>query len=138
MQMSVVAITWMMVVGRCGLASLFILGAINKSMAYAETASRMDSVGLSPAVLLLPLTILLEGAGGLLLASGTRLAPYAALALAVFTLATNWYFHRFWEVSEALAPLERSLFFKNIAVAGALLFVTATLFRSQGLARVGG
>ena len=129
---------WMLVIGRCGLASLFMLGALNKSVAYAETATRMDSVGLSPAFILLPLTILLEGIGGLLLASGTRFAPYGGLALAVFTLATNWYFHRFWEVEATLAPLERSLFFKNIAVTGALLFVTASLFRDQAMQKIGG
>lgn len=60
--------------GRCGLASLFILGALNKSTNFAETASRMESVGLSPTVILLPMVILLEGIGGLLLASGTRFA----------------------------------------------------------------
>jgi putative oxidoreductase len=129
---------WMLLIGRCGLASLFVLGAFNKSIAYVETATRMDGVGLSPAFILLPLTMLLEGAGGLLLASGTRFAPYAGLALAVFTLATNWYFHRFWEVDATLAPLERSLFFKNIAVTGALLFVSASLFRDQAMLKIGG
>lgn len=128
---------WMAIIGRCSLASLFVLGALSKTTAYSETAMRMDGVGLSPAFMLLPLTILLEGVGGLLLASGTRFAPYAGLALAVFTLATNWYFHRFWEVDATLAPLERSLFFKNIAVTGALLFVSASLFRDQGMIKIG-
>lgn len=136
--MPLVASSWLLIVGRWGLASLFIFGALNKSMAYNETALRMDGVGLSPAFVLLPLTMLLEGVGGLLLASGTRLAPYAGIALALFTLATNWYFHRFWEADAALAPLERSLFFKNIAVTGALLFVSASLFRDQALARISG
>jgi putative oxidoreductase len=135
--MVVTLTTWMLIAGRCGLASLFILGAVSKTMSYGETAARMESAGLAPAVLLLPLTILLEGAGGLLLASGTRFAPYAGLALAVFTLATNVYFHRFWEMDAGVAPLELSLFFKNIAIAGALLSVSATLFRDQALARIG-
>jgi putative oxidoreductase len=133
-----VATSWLLIAGRCALASLFIFGALNKSMAYNETALRMDSVGLSPAFVLLPVTMTLEGAGGVLLASGTRLAPYAGLTLAIFTLATNWYFHRFWEVDATLAPLERSLFFKNIAITGALLFVSASLLRDQAAARVGG
>lgn len=134
--MSVVGTSWLMIAGRCGLASLFVFGAINKAMAYGDTATRMESVGLSPALILLPLTMILEGFGGLLLASGSRLAPYAGLALAVFTVATNLYFHRFWEVDASLAPLERSLFFKNIAITGALLFVAATMFRDQAMANV--
>jgi putative oxidoreductase len=120
---------WIGIIGRWGLASLFILGAVSKATAYGETATRMDSVGLSPAFILLPLTIALEGLGGLLFASGTRFAPFAGVALAIFTVATNFYFHRFWEVSDAIGALERSLFFKNIAVTGALLCVSAAMFR---------
>jgi putative oxidoreductase len=135
--MPIIVTSWLTIVGRCGLASLFIFGALSKSAAYGETAVRMDGAGLSPAFLLLPLTMLLEGGGGLLLASGTRFAPYAGIALAIFTLATNWYFHRFWEVDATLAPLERSLFFKNIAITGALLFVSASLFQQHAMARVG-
>lgn len=120
--------------GRFGLASLFLFGALSKSMAFSETSARMESVGLSPALILLPLTLVLEGVGGLVLASGTRLAPYAGIALAIFTLATNGYFHRFWDVDVALATLDRSLFFKNIAITGALLFVSATLLRDRARA----
>lgn len=132
------ATTWLYILGRWGLASLFIFGAINKSTNFAETATRMEGVGLAPAMLLLPLTMLLEAGAGLLFASGTRLAPYAGVTLAVFTLATNWYFHRFWEVAPDLAPLERSLFFKNIAITGALLAVSAAIYRDWAVARVGG
>jgi putative oxidoreductase len=129
---------WTTVIGRWGLASLFILGALNKVTTYSETATRMDGAGLSPAFILLPLTILLEGVGGLLFASGTRFAPFAGLALAVFALATNVVFHRFWEADKAIAPLELSLFFKNVAIAGALLCVSATLLRDQALPKIGG
>lgn len=44
----------------------------------------------------------------------------------MFTLATNAVFYRFWEFSEPIASLEVSLFFKNVAIAGALIFVAAT------------
>lgn len=126
--MTEVITQWIGIIGRWGLASLFILGAVSKVTAYAETASRMESVGLSPAAILLPMTILLEGFGGLLFASGTRFAQFAGIALAVFTIATNLYFHRFWEAGDALGALERSLFFKNIAVTGALVCISAALF----------
>jgi len=83
----------------------------------------MVDVGLAPAALLLPATILLELIGGLSVAYGRRPAIYAAPALFAFTLATNLWFHRFWELEGEIATLELSLFFKNIAIAGALLFV---------------
>ncbi|MEN7344353.1 MAG: DoxX family protein [Pseudomonadota bacterium] len=112
--------------GRFGLASLFLLGGLNKLMNFASTQSRMIEVGLEPTVVLLPMTIGLELIGGGLLAAGVR--PWvsrAAMVLCVFTLATNAFFHRFWELDGPLANLELSLFFKNIAISGALLFVAA-------------
>jgi uncharacterized membrane protein YphA (DoxX/SURF4 family) len=112
-------------VGRAGLASLFILGAINKIATWDTVATRMEEVGLSPAWLLLPATVALEGIGGLMVALGVRGHHIAAGALAVFTLATNWYFHRFWELEGQIAGLELSLFFKNIAIAGALVAIAA-------------
>lgn len=118
-------------VGRIGLASLFLLGGINKIANFAPTAERMESVGLAPALLLLPVTIALELVGGTMVAFRLRFAWIAALTLAIFTQATNVYFHRFWELSGQLAELELSLFFKNVAVTGALIFVAMTLKPSE-------
>lgn len=124
-------IKWTLIISRWTLASLFILGGINKMIAFSATALRMESVGLAPVAILLPITIALEIGGGLLLASGSRFASFAGFALAFFTLATNLFFHRFWSVDAALAPLELSLFFKNVAIVGGLMFVSATILRDQ-------
>ncbi|MEL7546066.1 MAG: DoxX family protein [Pseudomonadota bacterium] len=113
--------------GRVLLASLFILGGFNKLASYAETLVRMDLVGLSPAFILLPATILLEIGAGLIVIAGRRYAVVAALALATFTLATNVFFHRFWAIEEPLRSLEISLFFKNVAIAGGLLLTAGVL-----------
>ncbi len=111
--------------GRIGLASLFLLGGMNKITTYGETALRMESVGLAPAVLLLPATIALELGAGLLVAIGRRGAAPAALCLALFTLATNVYFHDFWTMTGETRALELSLFFKNVAIAGGLVYVAS-------------
>lgn len=123
-------------VGRAGLASLFILGGLNKLMTYGDVAARMESVGIAPAAVFLPLTILLEIGAGALLALGPivaagRYGPPAALALAVFTIATNVFFHRFWELEGEIQELEISLFFKNVAIAGALVLASATFARDE-------
>ncbi|MEO1306122.1 MAG: DoxX family protein [Pseudomonadota bacterium] len=118
-------------IGRLGLASLFILGGINKALNYQSTLERMSDVGLTPASLLLPATIALELIGGACVAYGRRPAAFAALALFVFTLATNYWFHRFWELDGEIAALELSLFFKNVAIAGGLLLLVREL-SSQG------
>ena len=111
--------------GRIGLASLFVLGGVNKLLNFSITSQRMSAVGLVPAELLLPLTIMLELGAGMLVARGGRWAWPAGLALALFTLATNIIFHRFWDLSGPLRDLELSLFFKNISIAGALLYCAA-------------
>jgi putative oxidoreductase len=118
-------------IGRVILVSLFLLGGLNKLLNYDATLAMMQRAGLNPAPLLLPAVIALELGGGALVAFGKRFAVPAALALALFTIATNLVFHRFWAMSGPVAPLELSLFFKNVAIAGGLLFVAATLARSD-------
>lgn len=118
-------------IGRVGLASLFLLGGANKIMQFTVTAERVESVGLVPTAILMPATIGLELVGGAMLACHTKYAWGAALVLAVFTLATNLYFHRFWTLEGEIAALELSLFFKNVAIAGALVFAASTLFPSD-------
>ena len=116
---------FLIAVGRVALASLFVLGGVNKLLNFSTTAQRMSVAGLVPAQLLLPLTIFLELGAGMLLARGGRWAWPAGLALALFTITTNVVFHRFWELSGPLRGLELSLFFKNISIAGALLYCAA-------------
>lgn len=130
--------TWqgpLAVLGRSGLASLFVLGGINKILTYEDTLARMIEVGLVPASILLPATILLELLGGLMIVYGRRASIYAAGALCLFTLATNFWFHRFWELDGDIAALELSLFFKNVAIAGALLFCAASVASLEAASR---
>ena len=118
---------WALVGGRIALASLFLLGGLNKVLNYNATLASMDAVGLSPAPLLLPLVIGLELIGGALVAVGRRGSTLAALALAMFTLSTNVFFHDFWNMDGNIAALELSLFFKNISITGGLLFFAGAL-----------
>ncbi len=107
------------------IASLFILGGINKIFNYSAVLDTMGSAGLPLVSVLLPLTILLELAGGALVAIGARFHVQAALTLAVFTVATNIVFHAFWGMEGSERAVEISLFFKNVVVVGALLHISA-------------
>ena len=118
---------WALVGGRIALASLFLLGGLNKILNYTATLASMEAVGLSPAPLLLPLVIGLELIGGALVAFGRRGAALAALALAMFTLSTNVFFHDFWNMDGDIAALELSLFFKNVSITGGLLFFVGAM-----------
>ena len=112
-------------IARVLIASLFILGGINKLLNYSAVLASMSEVGLPLVEVLLPLTIALELGGGLLVAIGKHYHIQAALALAAFTLATNLLFHAFWGMDGAERGVELALFFKNIVVIGALLHVAA-------------
>ena len=121
----------LIVTGRIMLGSLFVLGAINKIINYAATSASMQAVGLEPVAILLPATIILELAGGLWLAACLSRPWFFAAALAVFTLSTNWFFHAFWTLEGAERQLEIALFFKNFAIAGALLLVAGLSFEKS-------
>ena len=119
------------VVGRAVPGGFFVLAGINKLANYADTVAYMEGVGLPGA--LLPLVILLEVGGGLVVAAGrpARALPWAAVALAGFSALTNLFFHRFWSLEGPMQQLELSLFFKNLAIAGGLLMVSGAVMTQK-------
>ena len=104
-------------VGRVGLAAIFLLAGMNKITAYAGTQGYMESVGVPGA--LLPAVIALELIGAALVVAGfqTRLA---ALALAGFSVVSALLFH--FDLADQMQFI---LFFKNIAMAGGFLVLAA-------------
>ena len=102
-------------VGRALLASLFVLEALSKLGAYELAAKYTAAFGV-PAQLL-PLAIVVELAGGAMIALGwhTRIA---ALALAAFCLATALIFHTKFGDRNQLIHFE-----KDVALAGAFLIL---------------
>lgn len=114
------------VVGRIGLASLFLLGALNKVLNYGQVLDQMSREGLPISAVLLPLVIALELFGGLAVAIGRMFVVPAAMALAAFTIGANSIFHDFWNMEGAAAQLELALFFKNVSIAGALLLLAGS------------
>ena len=110
-------------VGRILLAVIFITSGFGKITGYDHTAAYM-ATKLPMVGVLLPLTILTELGGGILLAIGWK-ARWAALALAGFTLLAALIFHNFWAVEAAQKMAQQINFNKNIAIAGGLLMVFA-------------
>ncbi|QCI65591.1 DoxX family protein [Phreatobacter stygius] len=100
------------------LAAIFIQAGFGKIFGYAGTSAYMASAGV-PGILL-PLVIIVELIGGLMILVGyqTRLA---ALALAVFTLLAALLFH--FQPGNAM---QMGQFMKNLAIAGGFLQIFAT------------
>jgi len=103
--------------GRVLLALMFVLAGINKISGYAGMQGYMESMGVPGA--LLPVVIVLEVLGGLLLMLGwhTRIT---AFLLAGFTIIATLIFH------SNLGDQTQMLFFmKNLSITGGLLMVVA-------------
>jgi putative oxidoreductase len=101
------------VAARLLMAQIFIISGISKISGYSGTQGYMQSMGV-PGVLL-PLVILVEIGGGLALLFGIK-TRWAAAALAIFTLAAAFLFHR-----DFANQMQMINFMKNLAMAGGLL-----------------
>ena len=100
--------------GRLLLSLIFVVEGWLKVADYSGTQGYMEANGVPGA--LLPLVILTELGGGLLVAFGL-FARWAAFALAVFCLLTALLFH--------MAPDQAVHFYKNLALAGGFLMLAA-------------
>jgi len=104
-------------VGRLLVASLFMLEGLSKIRGYDLAVAYMERFAVPSA--LLPLAILLELGGALLLAIGWQ-ARLAALALAIFSILAAVLFHANFSDRNQVLHLE-----KDLAIAGGLLVLFA-------------
>jgi len=110
--------------GRILLALLFVPAGYGKIAGFSGTVGYAASMGMPlPSVgVAIGLAIELLGGLALLIGWGTR---WAALALAVFTLAASFVFHAYWSLPEAQQATQQLMFFKNLAITGGLLAFAA-------------
>lgn len=106
------------------LVLLFLPEGIHKIGGFSGTAGYIGAAGLPLPALGAVLAIVVEVIGSLALLVGYR-ARWAALAMAIFTLAAGALFHRFWAVPADQSMLQHIMFFKNMAIAGGLLMIVA-------------
>jgi putative oxidoreductase len=109
------------VVGRTLVALLFILAGVAKIAGPRPFLDHMAAHHIPRA--LLPLVILLELGAGTAVLIGWQL-PFAAGALALFCVATAVGFHL-----DLANKAERTLFIKDLAIAGALMVIAASASR---------
>ena len=107
--------TGIAILGRTLLALLFLFAGAIKVLNPDFFVRRMAGSGVPG--FLLPAVIALELGGGLALFLGWKM-QYAGGVLAVFCIATAVIFHR-----DFANAAERNVFFKDLALAGALMFI---------------
>jgi putative oxidoreductase len=106
--------------GRVLLALIFIISGYGKIGGYAGTAGYMASKGMPMVEVLLPLTILVELGGGLLLAIGWK-ARWAAAALFLFLIPVTLVFHNPAGLAPAEAGQQMINLLKNVSIMGGML-----------------
>ncbi|MEP7062286.1 MAG: DoxX family protein [Betaproteobacteria bacterium] len=110
--------------GRILIAILFVPAGWGKLMGgFAGTVGYVASKGLPMPQVLAAGAIFCELFVGLALLVGFK-TRWAALLLALFTVVAALFFHNFWAMSDVAAAATNKInFFKNLAIAGGLLFV---------------
>lgn len=107
-------------VGRILLAAIFITSGFGKITGFEGTVGYIASKGLPLPQVGAIVAILVELGGGLMLAIGFK-ARWAALAIAIFTLAAGILFHNYWAVEAAQKMGQEINFWKNVAITGGAL-----------------
>jgi len=111
-------------VGRILLALIFITSGFAKITGFDGTVGYIASKGLPMAALAAVLAIVVELGGGLAVAFGF-MTRWAALALAVFSVAAGFAFHNYWGVPADQVMMQQINFWKNISIAGGFLALAA-------------
>lgn len=109
--------TYLPTAGRILLSIIFILAGVSKIGGIEGNIGYMEAFGV-PGILIWP-SIIIEVGAGLLLLVGYQ-ARWAAGALALFTLATALIFH-----TDFTDQTQMTMFLKNLAITGGLLYVIA-------------
>ena len=107
-------------IGRILLALIFIISGFGKITGYAGTAGYMASKGLPMVAILLPLTILVELGGGLLIALGWK-ARWAAAVIFLFIIPVTLVFHNPVGLDAAQAQQQMINLLKNVSIMGGML-----------------
>jgi putative oxidoreductase len=106
--------------GRVLIAVLFLPAGLGKLMGFAGATSYIASAGLPLPQLGAVIAIIVEFGLGLCLLIGFK-TRWAALILAVFTVAAGIFFHNYWAVPAEQVMMMKINFYKNLAIAGGLL-----------------
>jgi putative oxidoreductase len=111
-------------VGRILIAIMYVPAGFSKIGGFSGTAGYIASKGLPLPEVGAAIAIVVELVGGLMLLIGWK-ARWAAIALAVFTLAATFFFHNFWGMPADQQMVQKLMFNKNIAIVGGLLLAFA-------------
>jgi putative oxidoreductase len=117
--------SFMMLLGRLCLCTIFILSGIGKFLQPDATSLYMAAKGMPLIPFFLYASAIIEVLGGVLLFFGLK-TRWAAFILALYLIPVTAIFHSFWNTIPIESELQLIEFLKNLAIIGGLLYITAT------------
>lgn len=111
-------------IGRLLFALIFVPAGWSKIAGFSGVAGYIASKGVPLPEVCAAIAIAAELGLGLLILVGWQ-TRWAALGLAVFVAVITPIFHNFWAVPEAQMMMQQQAFFKNLAIVGGLLVLSA-------------
>ena len=111
-------------IGRWLIAYVFLPSGIGKIAGFAGTVSYIASKGLPMPEVGAALALAVEVLGGLALVLGFK-TRWAAIALAIFTLAAGIIFHNYWAMPAEAQMLQKIIFDEHLGLIGGLLLLAA-------------
>jgi len=107
-------------IARLLMVAVFLPAGLNKVIGFEGTVGYIASVGLPLATVGAVVAIVVEVGGSLALLAGFA-TRWAALVLAVFTLAASVFFHNYWAMPADQQFVQQLLFSKNVGLVGGLI-----------------
>ncbi len=107
-------------IARLLMVAVFLPAGLNKVIGFEGTVGYIASVGLPLATVGAVVAIVVEVGASLALLAGFA-TRWAALVLAVFTLAASVFFHNYWAMPADQQFVQQLLFFKNVGLVGGLI-----------------
>lgn len=111
-------------IGRILVAYLFIPAGFGKLMGFSGTVGYITSAGLPLPEVAAVIAIIIELGLGIALLLGFK-TRWTAIVMAIFTIVTALFFHKYWSAPEAMKMMQQINFNKNMAIAGGLLAFAA-------------
>lgn len=110
--------------GRILISAIFILSGLGKIFEWSQTAGYMESKGFPVVPLFQIGAIGVELAGGLSILLGFK-ARWGAVLLFLYLIPVSLVFHDFWAYTGMERNMQMAHFFKNVAIMGGMLLLTA-------------
>jgi putative oxidoreductase len=112
-----------LLIGRCGVASLFIPDGFDKLIHFQRFASSLVHHGLPHPTVWAALGVIADFGGALAILIGFEVR-WTSLILVVFIAMASALSHRYWEIADAARHrAQEAQFYKNLALIGGLLFL---------------